>query len=253
MESFWKCTYAGLKCQGIKILCPSVKLQCIFLPDSTQARPAELLYVHERGGVSVGFLPEVLSEAHCGAHHRHQLRQLLHQGVNILLLGPQSYTGERNSSSCSCLAGRISHILQIHKAECRACFCVCVRVHITCSSQEGTEANTCTLVFKLHHIHPTGGNKLDQLFTQLQPETMYEKNHSCVVGQVQCWECLQKNCLVSDRSVRFVTQSRSEMYVGPKPFSTSSTKGCILKSILWQTGSQWKDARAGVIGSTFWV
>ena len=47
---------------------------------------------------------------------------------------------------------------------------LCVFTHVTCSSQEGTEANTCTLVFKLHHIYATGGNKLDQLFTELHSE-----------------------------------------------------------------------------------
>lgn len=45
------------------------------------------------------------------------------------------------------------------------CVCVCV----TCSSKEGAETNTGTLVFKLHHIDPTGGNQLGELLTELQP------------------------------------------------------------------------------------
>lgn len=61
------------------------------LPDRSQARPAQLLQVSEAGRVSEALLPEVLSQAHGGAHHRHQLHQLLHQLLHILLLGPQHW------------------------------------------------------------------------------------------------------------------------------------------------------------------
>lgn len=80
-------------------------------PDSSQARPAEFLYVSEQRWMSMGLLPEVLSEAQRRAHHRHQLCQLLHQVLNILLLGPQDWmTGRNHSRDCFLitLAGSIS-------------------------------------------------------------------------------------------------------------------------------------------------
>lgn len=40
-------------------------------------------------------------------------------------------------------------------------------VNVTCSGQQGTEANACTLVLKLHYINPTSRNRLDQPFTKL--------------------------------------------------------------------------------------
>lgn len=40
-------------------------------------------------------------------------------------------------------------------------------VNVTCSGQQGTEANACTLVLKLHNINPTSRNRLDQPFTEL--------------------------------------------------------------------------------------
>jgi len=46
--------------------------------------------------------------------------------------------------------------------------CVCVCVCSTCSSQQGAEANTSPLVLQLHHIQPTGGDQLQQMFPQLQ-------------------------------------------------------------------------------------
>lgn len=39
--------------------------------------------------------------------------------------------------------------------------------NITCSCQEGTEANAGTLVFKLHHVYAAGRNRLEQLLTEL--------------------------------------------------------------------------------------
>lgn len=69
----------------------------------------------------------------------------------------------------------------------------CVFAHVTCSSQEGTEANTCALVFKLHHIYPTGGNKLHQLFTELHPGKKCNECLNCVVRQNECLERLQQS------------------------------------------------------------
>lgn len=96
-----------------------------YLPDCTQARPAHLLHVHEQGRVSVDLLSEVLSETHCGAHHGHKLWQLLHQILNILLLGPQNWTGGRKPWSWLFPGDVLTIVGSINVLK---FFCVCLRV-----------------------------------------------------------------------------------------------------------------------------
>lgn len=64
---------------------------CPALPYGTKAGPARLLNVSDGGRVSIHFLFEVLSKGHCGAQHRQELRQLLHQGVNVFQLGSHDW------------------------------------------------------------------------------------------------------------------------------------------------------------------
>lgn len=64
----------------------------IFLPDGSQARPAEVLYVTE-GRVAVHLLSEVQSETQRTVQHRNQLSQPLHQQIHVTPLGPQGWEG----------------------------------------------------------------------------------------------------------------------------------------------------------------
>lgn len=57
-------------------------------------------------------------------------------------------------------------------------------VHITCSCQKRTEANTCTLVFKLHHIDAACGNRLEQLFAELNHQEQKKTHQFCWVFYV---------------------------------------------------------------------
>lgn len=104
-----------------------------------------------------------------------------------LIIGSRSESSSTNLSTSSCWVPRTRRGKEVYSGRLNAfkCLKVCKNqekkvmllcVNVTCSSQQGTEANACTLVLELHHINPASRNRLDQPFTELNTRAIQKRN-----------------------------------------------------------------------------